>query len=118
MTVLVLTRDDDALGLLVVADGHRRVGLDGYFALKAFLVLGQVLLVLVVLFVLAVLLLSVIRFLSAESCPLNIVAHRRPETHVEPVVRLFQERYVVVELLQIERSVDVQITVRRDGVAQ
>ena len=67
MTVLVLTRDDDALGLLVVADGHRRVGLDGYFALKAFLVLGQVLFVFVVLLVLFVLLLSVIRFLSAES---------------------------------------------------
>ena len=100
-----------------MVDDNGSVSLDGYLPLKALLVLRQILLVLVVFVVLAaalVLLVALVRHGIPRPClvPQHILVL------VEPVVGFLQERHVVVQFLKVERTVDVEVAVRRDGVSE
>ena len=123
LATLVFGADHDAPRLLVVGNHDAGVGLDVYLALIAVFMLGQLLLLLVfsLLFLVLVLVLLVVGPYSVHGrCSLayHAATYRAVARLVETLVGFFQEGNVVVQLLQIECTVDAERSVHVDGVAQ
>lgn len=116
-----LGHDDETARLLVVLHLDRGVRPQRDLLLKGVLVLGQVGLLLFCLLV-------VFRLVLALACVLRLLVQLRPHSVgvatgsavvlVEALVGLLEEGNVVVELHEVERSVDGERAVVDDGVAQ
>ena len=123
---LCLSRHDEALRLLVVGNGERRVRTQRQLLLEGVLVFGKSFLVLcrTVGFVGVVRLVRVVGFLGVGSLfvffvlarllVLRLLGYRLLET----IVGFLQEGEMVVERFHIQRTVDVQLTVVGNGVTQ
>ena len=116
LAFLGLSRNDESLQFLSVRHLDSRIGQEHHFALICVLVFRERLLLLQVIFLRNLLfrvLIVLIQFHILLRC--FLLLHR---LFLESFVGLLQERHMVVERFEVNRSVDVQIAIVRDCIAQ